>query len=95
MAPQGHGPRGIEREKQVAAEAAADLVENGKKRTDGPVRDLIAGTTQRSEAVHEIAATSRGSTDSSSSSWTHRTNLEATWLPRQFDCSSPMSTARW
>ena len=26
---QGHGPRGIEREKQVAAEAAADLVENG------------------------------------------------------------------
>jgi ribose 5-phosphate isomerase A len=29
MAPQGPGPRGIEREKQVAAEAAAELVENG------------------------------------------------------------------
>ena len=29
MVPQGHGPQGTEREKQVAAEAAADLVENG------------------------------------------------------------------
>jgi len=29
MVPQGHGPQDIEREKQVAAEAAADLVENG------------------------------------------------------------------
>ena len=29
MPPQPDGPRGIEREKQIAAEAAAELVENG------------------------------------------------------------------
>jgi hypothetical protein len=54
---------------------------------------LIAGTTERSAAVRQIADHYPETVNGfASSSWTHRTNPEATWLS---DCSSPTSTARW
>ena len=72
MVPQGQGPRGIEREKQVAAEAAAELVENG----------MTVGLGTGSTVAFLLPALARRSLGDSGGRWPYlKRKEESRWAP--------------